>query len=279
MRTIIDKYINGAIKCNLFVCFIDFSAAFDTVWRNALIYKLLRSNVSGKMISIIHNMYSLVSFSIKYNGKLTDNFDTSVGVKQGCILSPLFFNIFISDLPEIFDINCDPVYLDNSPVSCLMYADDLVILSKSASGLQHALDRLHEYCLKWKLVVNISKSNVMIFNKRGHHLLIFSFHYGANNIEIVKEYCYLGIIFTPSGSFKAAIVKLKDKALKAYYKIIENLCSDSSKCSFTLFNSLVKPIASYGCEVWSPYVLNNLNDTNLIDICDRLPSENLHVTC
>ena len=117
----------------------------------------------------------------------------------------------------------------------------------------------------------------MIFNKRGHLLLNYSFHYGDVNLKIVKEYCYLGIIFTPAGSFQSAMTKLRDKALKAYFKIFENLRSDSCSCSFTLFRSLVQPIASYGSEVWSPYLLRNLNDNNLIDICDKLPAENLHI--
>ena len=77
----------------------------------------------------------------------------------------MLFNIFLSDLPNIFDSECDPVQLNNSFLHCLMYADDLVILSESSNGLQCALDKLHDYCSKWKLLVNINKTNVMIFNK------------------------------------------------------------------------------------------------------------------
>ena len=82
-----------------------------------------------------------------------------------------------------------------------MYADSLIIMSESAAGLQHALDKLYHYCMKWKLVVNIDKSNVMIFNKSGHLLKSFNFKYGKNALHLTSEYCYLGIIFVPSGSF------------------------------------------------------------------------------
>ena len=58
------------------------------------------------------------------------------GLKQGDILSPMLFNIYINDLPEIFDQPCDPVSLGNRNISCLLYADDLVIISKTATGLQ-----------------------------------------------------------------------------------------------------------------------------------------------
>lgn len=277
LKTLIDKYIQRAGKSYLYICFIDFSAAFDTVWRNALLYKLTQIGIGGQFLKTICSMYSSVSFAVKCNDKLTDSFNTSVGVKQGCVLSPIFFNIFLSDLPEIFDAECDPVNLNNASLSCLMYADDLIILSESASGLQCALDKLNSYCNKWKLLVNIDKSNVMIFNKSGHIINNYKFIYDNCEIKITNEYCYLGIIFVPSGSFTKAMCRLKDKALKAYFKIRENLFCDSSKCSFKLFHSLIHPILSYGCEVWAPYLLAKLNDSNFLPICDKLPGETLHI--
>ena len=144
-----------------------------------------------------------------------------------------------------------------------MYADDLIILSESTCGLQCALDKLQSYCMKWKLLVNIDKSNVMIFNKRGR-IDKYRFTYDNFEIKITNEYCYLGIIFVPSGSFSKAISRLKEKASKAYFKIRDNLFSDSSKCSFKLFYTLIQPILNYGCEVWAPYLLTKVNDSNLL---------------
>ena len=239
----------GRKKSYLYVCFIDFSAAFDTIWRNALLYKLSQNGIGGQFLKVIRNMYSSVLFSVKCDTKLTDSFETKVGVKQGCVLSPIFFNIFLSDLPDIFDSNCYPVKLNNTSLHCLLYADDLITLSESSDGLQCALDKLHQYCLKWKLIVNIDKSNIMIFNKAGHFLENFTFTYGGISIQITKEYCYLGIIFVPSGSLSKSILRLKEKASKAYFKIRENLFNSSFKCSLKLFSSLVQPILGYGCEV------------------------------
>ena len=80
--------------------------------------------------------------------------------------------------PLFFDSTCAPVNLNNLNLSCLMYADDLIIMSESAAGLQHALDKLYHYCMKWKLLVNIGKSNVMIFNKSGRLLKNFNLNMG-----------------------------------------------------------------------------------------------------
>ena len=136
---------------------------------------------------------------------MTQALHSSVGVKQGCVLSPIYFSIYLSDLPSIFDQSCDPVIFGANTLNCVMYADDLVLLSQSAHGLQNSLDKLHEYCSKWKLSVNIEKNKVMIFNKSGRLLPNYSFHFDTTNIKLCNEYSYLGIVFTPSGSFTKAI--------------------------------------------------------------------------
>ena len=119
----------------------------------------------------------------------------------------------------------------------------------------------------------------MIFNKGGKTVTYTPFHFGNSTLEITNEYCYLGIIFVPSGSFTKAMNVLKDKASKAFFKI-RNSLNSQSKCSLKLFNTPILPIISYGCEVWSPYLLKNLNDNNFVKLCDNQPREMLHLkTC
>ena len=274
-KSVIDKYLSKLNK--LYVCFVDFASAFDTIWRSALIYKLTQVGINGNFIKIIQNMYSSVMFSVKCNTKITEPFSSTVGVKQGCVLSPIFFNIYLSDLPLIFDQSCDPVDFGTTTLNCLMYADDLVIMSQTAHGLQNSLDKLSEYCLKWKLSVNIDKTKVMIFNKSGRLLSNYSFKFDTHDIQLCQEYSYLGIVFTPSGSFTKAIKLLYEKASKAFFKIRTHLYDSSASCGSKLFFSLIRPILCYGCEVWSPYLLKGLNNDNFIKICDKINSETLHV--
>jgi hypothetical protein len=87
-------------------------------------------------------MYSYSTSCVKINDKLTDFFATKLGVKQGDNLTPNLFKIFINDLPSYLSNTKDPVILDNSPIHCLMYADDIVLLSKSAEGMQEKLDKV-----------------------------------------------------------------------------------------------------------------------------------------
>ena len=63
-------------------------------------------------------------------------------MKQGYIVNPTLFSLYINDLPLIFDDNCDPTQLNDNNISCLLYADDLVLISESSSGLQRCSDKL-----------------------------------------------------------------------------------------------------------------------------------------
>ena len=124
----------------------------------------------------------------------------------------------------------------------------------------YALNKLYDYCKKWKLSVNIGKTKIMIFNKGGNTVTNTPFHFGNSTSEITNEYCYLGIIFVPSGSLTKAMNTLKDKASKAFFffKIRNSLYDSQSKCRLKLFSTLILPIISYACEVWSPYLLKNI---------------------
>ena len=71
---------------------------------------------------------------------------------------------------NIFKHCPDAVSLNGRIIDCLMYADDIVIFSNTKSGLQKKVDKLHEYCKEWCLEINLSKTQVLIFNKPGKHL-------------------------------------------------------------------------------------------------------------
>ena len=85
----------------------------------------------------------MITYSIKTDHSLSISFETKIGVKQGRVLSPTLFSLYLNDFTNCFDGECDPVALGNNGLhmSCLMYADDIVLLSKTANGLQTLLCR------------------------------------------------------------------------------------------------------------------------------------------
>ena len=82
----------------LFCAFIDFQKAFDSVWRTGLWTKLLKYNITGKVLSIIKNMYGNIKSCVSINGNTTAFFNCKTGLRQGENLSPLLFSLFLNDV-------------------------------------------------------------------------------------------------------------------------------------------------------------------------------------
>ena len=218
LKTLIEKYTKQGVK-HLYTCFIDFKKAFDKVWHIGLFFKLREMGVSDLFYNVLKNMYLNTELCVKASpDTLTDFFPSEIGVRQGDNLSPTLFKIFVNDLPGIFKEGCSPVSLLDNKLNCLLYADDLLLLSESPDGLQTCINRLSEYCDKWGLEINIKKSKVLIFNNTGK-LSNSQFVYKNVKLENIKKYTYLGVTFTASGTFSDAKQDLTKKGLKALFKV------------------------------------------------------------
>ena len=97
----------------------------------------------------------------------TEFFSCKGGVRQGCLISSILFNIYLNDL--LTEVDKDKTYSvqlgDKQYITCLAYADDILILSKSAIGLQRSLDILDRFCNTWNMKVNIEKQSALLFRK------------------------------------------------------------------------------------------------------------------
>lgn len=236
---------------HIYTCFIDFSKAFDTIPRDKLLQKLLNHNIKGNFFNTIKHAYSNDRACIKINNKMTDTFDINQGVKQGCILSPLLFNIYMSDLPKIIEANLTNP--DAEQLSCLIWADDVVLFSENQEGLNNMLNSMGKYCKDNELIINIDKTKCMILNKTGRLIRTKKFSLNNSNIEIVRSYKYLGFIITPSGEIKTGLNDLRDRAMKAFFKLknlMGNTFHSHLKTTLHLLDTLIKPILLYASDFW-----------------------------
>ena len=261
LYSIVNKYLVGSGNY-VYSCFVDFSKAFDNVPHDILFSKLLKCGIGGQFYNVIKSMYSDAVSIIKNDPTNPENFiKVEKGVHQGNVLSPLLFKIFIADLPRIFDnINSDPVCIGSKYISSLLFADDLVILSRSQNGLQTCLDSLNAYCNTNGTVVNIKKTKSITFNKRGRTINDYIYKIGSQFVENVNNYKYLGVIIQASGKFNEAAKDLKARALKASHSLrsIIPLNSDVTN-QIDLYHSIIKPVLLYGSELWYPCLLSTKN--------------------
>ena len=121
----------------------------------------------GPFLGAPKAMYSRVLSSVRVNDKLSDWFSVDKGVKQGCLLSPALFSIYINDLIlQINDLGIG-IQCDSRMISTLVYADDIILLTEKGQDLQKLLDVVHTWCSEWGLGINTKKSNVLHFRKKG----------------------------------------------------------------------------------------------------------------
>ena len=282
LKCLIEKYTQSGSK-RLYSCFIDFKKAFDKVWHEGLFYKLRKLGVSDLFYNLIKNMYSKTQLSVKVDScHLTDNFSSFIGVRQGDNLSPLLYNIFVNDIPDTFDTDCCPVSLGTKTLNCLMYADDLILLSESAEGLQESLNKLQVYCNNWGLEVNIKKTKTLIFNNTGK-LIPKQFYLNNVPLDNEKTYSYLGVNFNINGNFTDAKQELYNKGLKALFKFKKCFSGQLPKIKTLLhvFDHTVKPVLLYGCEIWAELNSNKLNaqgDRYFKKLCENLVVEKAHIS-
>ena len=244
----------------IFACFVDFRKAYDSVWREGLFFKLISNGCSKNFMRILLRMYSSVVTSVKLHNGITPFFKSHIGVKQGCNLSPTLFNIFVNDIPSLFTNSCAPVKLGETNLNCLLYADDLVLLSESESGLQKCLTKLNLYTKRWKLKINYKKSKIMVLGTATQRrtFLTSKWFFDNNVLEQVEDYTYLGINIHFSGSYKQILRVLHSKALRVYhglFKSFSNIEKTPVKTLTKLFSSMMLPILLYNCEIWGPYLI------------------------
>ncbi len=230
----------------------------------------------------IVEMYKNTQYSIKVKDGYLEPIKSNLGLRQGCPLSPMLFNLFIEDIGDIFSdpIDTDPISLQGKLINHFLYADDLVLVSESAKGLQSCLDRLGSYADRKSLSVSIKKSKTMIFNSSGHFIKEH-FHINGSALEPVNSFCYLGFEHKPSGSMTHGANTLLDKAKKALRPLQRAIANFQLplNLSIRLFHTLVEPIALYNVENWSILTdkqLSKLNAGSMFDFIDKSSLDSLH---
>lgn len=198
----------------LFVAFIDFVSAFPSLNQEILWNKMKKIGISDRFINICKTFYNYAAVSVVTPEGRTEFVRISKGVWQGETLSSSLFLMFINDLVEIL-INFDlrgSVISAGHEIQALGYADDYALFASSYIELVRKLRVLEWYCDQNCLELSVEKSKIMIFHKGNINYSKYKFSYKNQNIEIVKCFTYLGVLFSCSGLFNKYLNKIVSSA-------------------------------------------------------------------
>ena len=286
LSALIEKQFSKNSK--LYVAFIDFKKAYDTINRSVLYSILANSGIQGKMLNIIRAMYSNVQACVRGSNGLTDYFECLQGLKQGCILSPVLFSILINELAnDVINNGRHGVSLGAAELDLflLLFADDLTLMAVTVVGLQNQLNSLSSSATRLGLTVNLDKSQIVVFRKGGFLSAKERWVLGRNDLTVVSFYKYLGLIFSSKHSFSLATEEIAVKGKKSVMGIMRTLrtigCS-SPEVFFKLFDAQVMPILLYGAEVWGDQSYKRLEQVHLyackrfLRVTDKTPNNKVY---
>ena len=178
LRSLIDNQRSTRQKGNagkLYCCFVDFKEAFDTVPRAVLWQVLEELGVCGRILDIIKFLYAHDSAAVRSSQGLSAIFRCLMGVKQGCPLSPTLFGLYVDGLEKhlLENADIDAPTLSGVLMPLLLYA---VLMSTTAAGLPMQLNALASFCDQRQLTVNLSKTEVVVFEPHRSDVADFVLH-------------------------------------------------------------------------------------------------------
>lgn len=235
-------------KKNLIATFFDISKAFDKVWHQGLIYKMHKYNIPKYIIIWTATFLKDRKFKIKINSSISEEYSISAGVPQGAVVSPILFNIYINDIPQLEKINSSYTNL---------FADDLITFSIYKKNkrltelkLNRYLNELEKWLLKFKMKICAAKCSYTIFSRNKKQLNTFNFNLKIFNEQIpkAKNPKFLGITFDPFLSFGEHIANIQKQA-ENRLNILKIISHKSWKLKtetlFNIYKTLISSLFNY----------------------------------
>ena len=247
LQHFIDKHIKS--RQPLFVCFVDLKAAYDRVRRPLLWTTLQHLRVGDGMLRAVRSLYDSPQLAVSVGGQCGASRQTTIGVKQGCPLSPTLFGLFLDGLDTYLRSAVPaarPQMRGGRRVESLSYADDITLMAVSDAELQRLIDATHAYCGLVGMQLSADKTKAMVFARQGSTQ--FAWTCNGQPLQEVLEFKYLGMLFSAQRGLPAAMARVKQIAAGASAILQEryqNLqCSSHIPLLVSLYRTAVPAAAS-----------------------------------
>ena len=247
LRSIIEKYQEH--QQELFHVFVDFKKAFDRVWHQALWATMNKYNINKTLISLIEELYNQATSSVYLEGDFGEWFRTTVGVRQGCLLSPTLFNIFLERImTDALEGHEATVSIGGRTVSNLRFADDIDGLAGSEAELADLIRRLNESCSDYGMEISAEKTKIMT-NSHANGLQNQITINGSILQHVNQLSILVGALVTDHGSKSEILSRLaKAQSSLSELKLVWEDKKISISSKIRLFRSMVISIFLYACE-------------------------------
>jgi hypothetical protein len=238
-----------------FCAFIDVRKAYDRVWRDGLWKRLWEAGVKGKMWRVLRALYKEVKSCVMVDGELSEWFETLVGVRQGCVLSPVLYSLFINGFAKFLkEKSVGGVKVAEEWLRLLLFADDIVLFAESEEELQEMLNLLSEYCRRWRFEINVGKSKVMVCGPRGLTTQVTAkWWLAGKEMGRVRVYKYVGMWMNEECTWGDQMAMVREKAMKLTNMMKGWLFKHwglSVRTKVEVWKAMVGSVLRYGSEVW-----------------------------
>jgi len=246
------------------LAFLDVSRAYDTTWRDGMWVRCKEVGIVGHMLAVVMDFYRDVRSRVHVNGMYSDWFSSVTGVRQGSVLSPLLFSIFINGLVTKLNrmglgVRVLGVRGVERRVCCLLFADDIVLVAESEAELRKALSVCEEYAREWRFAFNAEKSGVMRCSVRAERSApARRWMIGGAEVAETDYYKYLGYDFqNRTGTWKRHCARRATAAMRTMGALSEVGVHQGGlrvKTGAHLARAIVLPVLEYGAEFMRPDV-------------------------
>ena len=184
VKSVIKYYTKQ--KSSVYTCFLDAAKAFDRVSHWTLFSKLINRNIPLVIVRIIAFWYQTQPMCIKWGKICSAYFNISNGVRQGGVLSPKLFAIYVDNLSQELAMCKSGCYIDDQCINHVMYADDICLLAPSAIGLQRMLDLCFDFSIRNDIKFNPIKSVCIVFKPKNNKLYCPNVRLDLNILEYIS---------------------------------------------------------------------------------------------
>ena len=248
LRIIIEQSLE--FNSPLYMNFIDFEKAFDSLDREVLWKLMEHYGIPIKFIRLVQNMYQGMKCKVVHEGYLSDPFEITTGVRQGCLLSPFLFLLAVDwVMKQATTGKRNGIqWTLTEQLDDLDFADDIALLSHSHKQMQEKTNLLYTHAKSTGLRVNIKKTNVMRINTTNTDPVVID----DNRLVDVTSFTYLGSVVDTKGGSDGDIRTRIAKGAAAF-GMLGNIWKAKKIATATklrIFNASVKSVLLYGCETW-----------------------------